>query len=133
MWIQSSLVKRLISIILIFVISYIIGKERSHCGKAVGFRSVALVMLGAFAFTITSTTDSIVYDYHVIAQIVSGISFIGIGLIWKGKDSIYNLTTAICMWTSASIGILLGLNKFIDAVLIAACIWLILISKKFER
>src|SRR5574344_239566 len=102
----------IINLVILLIIAWIIGKQRANCGKAIGFRSLALLMLGAYTFTYLSCSSSKVIDYHVIAQIVTGISFVGAGLIFKDK-SIHNLTTAILVWTMASVSVLLGLNKII--------------------
>ena len=87
----------LIKIAYILAIAYVIGLQREIAGKDLGFRSIALVMLGAFGFTYTAYNSDGIIDYHVIAQIVSGISFVGAGLIFKDKN-VHNLTTAGVVW-----------------------------------
>lgn len=119
----------IINLIILLLIAWIIGEQRANCGKAIGFRSLALLMLGAYTFTYLSCSSSKVIDYHVIAQIVTGISFVGAGLIFKDK-SVHNLTTAILVWTMASIAVLLGLNKIIEAIILSLVIWGILSFKK---
>ena len=119
----------IINLIVLLLIAWIIGEQRANCGKAIGFRSLALLMLGAYTFTYLSCSSSKVIDYHVIAQIVTGISFVGAGLIFKDK-SVHNLTTAILVWTMASIAVLLGLNKIIEAIILSLVIWGILSFKK---
>lgn len=109
--------------------AWIIGSERQKSGKAIGFRSLALIMLGAYSFTTLSCGPNGVIDYHVIAQIVTGISFVGAGLIFK-DSSVHNLTTAILVWTMASIGVLLGLNMVLQAIVISLVVLLILSYKK---
>ena len=118
-----------INLIILLIIAWIIGEQRANSGKAIGFRSLALLMLGAYTFTYLSCNSSGVIDYHVIAQIVTGISFVGAGLIFKDK-SVHNLTTAILVWTMASIGILIGLNKIKEAIVSSIIIWVILSFKK---
>ncbi len=119
----------LINAIILIVIAWVIGQQRSNSGKAIGFRSIALVMLGAFTFTTLSCDSEGVIDYHVIAQIVTGISFVGAGLIFK-DNNVHNLTTAICVWTMASIGVLLGLNRILEAAIVSVLVYLILSHKK---
>ena len=118
-----------INLIILLIIAWIIGEQRANCGKAIGFRSLALLMLGAYTFTYLSCNSLGVIDYHVIAQIVTGISFVGAGLIFKDK-SVHNLTTAILVWTMASVSVLLGLNKIIEAIILSLIIWGILSFKK---
>lgn len=122
----------LIKIIFILAIAYVIGIQREASGKDLGFRSIALVMLGAFAFTNTAYNKDGVIDYHVIAQIVSGISFVGAGLIFKDKN-VHNLTTAILVWVCAAMGVMVCLNMFIEVFILAIVTWLLLIYKKKQN
>ena len=119
----------IINLVILLIIAWIIGEQRANCGKAIGFRSLAVLMLGAYTFTYLSCGPFGVIDYHVIAQIVTGISFVGAGLIFKDK-SVHNLTTAILVWTMASVSVLLGLNKIIEAIILSLIIWGILSFKK---
>ena len=119
----------IINLLILLIIAWIIGEQRANCGKAIGFRSLALLMLGAYAFTYLSCGPLGVIDYHVIAQIVTGISFVGAGLIFKDKG-IHNLTTAILVWTMASIAVLLGLNKTIESIILSIIILGILSFKR---
>ena len=119
----------IINLIILLIIAWFIGEQRANCGKAIGFRSLALLMLGAYTFTYLSCSPFGIIDYHVIAQIVTGISFVGAGLIFKDK-SVHNLTTAILVWTMASIAVLLGLSKIIEAIILSIIIWIVLSFKK---
>ena len=119
----------IINLVILLIIAWIIGEQRANCGKAIGFRSLAVLMLGAYTFTYLSCGPFGVVDYHVIAQIVTGISFVGAGLIFKDK-SVHNLTTAILVWTMASIAVLLGLNKTIESIILSIIILGILSFKK---
>ena len=119
----------IINLIILLIIAWFVGEQRANCGKAIGFRSLALLMLGAYTFTYLSCGPFGIIDYHVIAQIVTGISFVGAGLIFKDK-SVHNLTTAILVWTMASIAVLLGLSKIPEAIILSVIIWIVLSFKK---
>ena len=119
----------IINLVILLIIAWIIGEQRANCGKAIGFRSLAVLMLGAYTFTYLSCGPFGVVDYHVIAQIVTGISFVGAGLIFKDK-SVHNLTTAILVWTMASVAVLLGLNKTIESIILSIIILGILSFKR---
>ena len=119
----------IINLVILLIIAWIIGEQRANCGKAIGFRYLAVLMLGAYTFTYLSCGPFGVIDYHVIAQIVTGISFVGAGLIFKDK-SVHNLTTAILVWTMASIAVLLGLNKTIESIILSIIILGILSFKR---
>lgn len=122
----------LIKVAYILAIAYVIGTQRETSGKDLGFRSIALIMLGAFGFTYTAYNNNGVVDYHVIAQIVSGISFVGAGLIFKDK-SVHNLTTAILVWVCAAIGIMVCLGMVIEVFCISVITWLLLIYKRKQN
>ena len=122
----------IVNLIILLIIAWFIGEQRANCGKAIGFRSLALLMLGAYTFTYLSCGPFGIIDYHVIAQIVTGISFVGAGLIFKDK-SVHNLTTAILVWTMASIAVLLGLSKIFEAIILSITIWIVLSFKKKQH
>ena len=120
--------KIIINLCLLLLIAFIIGEQRANTGKAVGFRSLAIAMLGAFAFSRTAF-NGLVIDYHVIAQIISGVSFIGAGVIFKDKG-IHILTTAILVWSMVAIAVLLSIDKTLEAITYSLIIWVVLIYKK---
>ena len=63
----------------------------------------------------------------MIAQIVTGVGFIGAGIIFKkGEKDIINLTTAILVWTIAALGVLVGIGLRVEAILAALVVYLVL-------
>lgn len=99
-----------------FVLCAIIGMERQFQHKSAGIRTHALVGLGACVFTLISV-EGFVYlaEYQVTrdpsriaAQIVSGIGFLGAGLIFVNRDVVRGLTTAASIWLAAAIGMACG-------------------------
>src|SRR5579862_2314015 len=85
------------------VLGGIIGNERMHKEKPVGMRTMSLVSLGSAAFTMigfafTSKTGD---SGRVAAQIVTGIGFLGGGVIMRGPGSIFGVTTAAMIWMTA--------------------------------
>ena len=88
----------------------VIGYERELRGRSAGLRTFAAVALGACLFSIISYT--VVprgnETTRIAAQIVSGIGFLGAGLIIKDGLSVRNLTTAASLWAAGSIGMAIG-------------------------
>jgi putative Mg2+ transporter-C (MgtC) family protein len=88
----------------------LIGNERTRKEKPAGMRTMALVCLGSATFTMigfsfaSKTGDS----GRVAAQIVTGIGFLGGGVILRGPNSIYGTTTAAMIWVAAAIGMVMG-------------------------
>lgn len=100
------------------LIGFIIGFERESKGKDAGISTHTLVIMGAMLFTYISMhapgSDS---TTRIAAQIVSGIGFLGAGLILKEGTSVRNLTTAASLWFAAGIGMAIGFDYYLIAIL----------------
>ena len=99
-----------------------IGIEREWQKKPAGLRTNSLVATGAALFVLLSFNISESYDINtdvtrIIGQVVTGIGFIGAGIIFKEGGDIYGLTTAATIWCSAAIGCLAGSGYFIEVVI----------------
>ncbi|MCW3079432.1 MgtC/SapB family protein [Segetibacter sp.] len=99
----------LISIGLSILCGAIIGFEREYNNKSAGFRTIILICLGSTIFTIVSKHGS-GSDDRISANIITGIGFIGAGVIFKDKLSVLGLTTAAVIWTTAGIGMATGIG-----------------------
>lgn len=101
---------------LAFVLSAIIGIERQVHQKDAGLRTHILVGLGAAAFTLVSGLgfrgalgDLVILDpSRIAAQVVSGIGFLGAGVIFMRRDAVRGLTTAASVWVAAAVGMACG-------------------------
>ena len=121
-------------IILSIVIGLIIGYEREHSGKSVGIRTISLICLGSTLFCLMSPTIFNGDNSRVVAQIVSGIGFLGAGIIFKNGDEVHGLTTAATIWTTAAIGALIGMGMYYPAILGGIAILIInLLFKYFKN
>jgi putative Mg2+ transporter-C (MgtC) family protein len=116
-----------------FALSMIIGIEREIQQKSAGLRTHTLVGVGAALFMLISKygfndvlePGRVVLDpSRVAAQIVSGVGFLGAGLIFVRRDSVRGLTTAAAVWVTAAIGAACGAGLAVLAVA-ATCIYLI--------
>ena len=103
----------IIQILLGLVFGFLIGAEREMRGKTAGISTHTFVICGAMLFTVLDVTYFFESTGRIIAQIVTGIGFLGAGMIIKEKGSIIrNLTTAASIWFSAAIGVAIGLGYF---------------------
>jgi putative Mg2+ transporter-C (MgtC) family protein len=84
----------------------IVGIERERKQKAVGFRTLSLVSLGSAVFTMVNVAMD--YRSPIAAQVVSGIGFLGAGVILRGPYGITGLTSAATIWAMAAIGMTVG-------------------------
>ncbi|MES2647625.1 MAG: MgtC/SapB family protein [Bacteroidota bacterium] len=97
----------LISIGVSILCGSIIGFEREYRNKSAGFRTIILICLGSTIFTIVSKHGA-GSDDRIAANIITGIGFIGAGVIFKDKFNVLGLTTAAVIWTAAGIGMATG-------------------------
>lgn len=116
----------ILKIIFSVILGMFIGMEREQSGKAVGYRTVSLITLGSTLFTLMSPEIFGGDNSRVIAQIVSGMGFLGAGVIFKNGDTITGLTTAATLWVAASIGCLVGIGMY-DIALIGT-VFILLIN-----
>jgi putative Mg2+ transporter-C (MgtC) family protein len=99
----------LVSMVMAIVCGGIIGFEREYKNKSTGFRTIILITLGSTIFTIVSRHGA-GSDDRIAANIITGIGFIGAGVIFKDKLSVLGLTTAAVIWTAAAIGMTTGIG-----------------------
>jgi len=99
----------IISMLMSILCGGIIGFEREYKSKSAGFRTIVLISLGSTIFTIVSG-HGVGSDDRISANIITGIGFIGAGVIFKDQISIRGLTTAAVIWTSAAIGMTTGIG-----------------------
>lgn len=115
----------LLPVLLALALSTVIGLEREAGAKAAGLRTHALVGLGAAIIMVISKygfadllgLDHIALDpSRIAAQVVSGIGFIGGGLIFVRRDAVRGLTTAATVWLVAAVGMACGAGLPVLAV-----------------
>lgn len=116
--IQQTEISFLIDLALSLVAGFVIGAERESRGKDAGVSTHILVILGAMMFTFLSSVVDPTSKSRIAAQIVSGIGFLGAGLIIKDGANVRNLTTAASIWVSGAVGMAFGFNfHFIGIVM----------------
>ena len=109
-----------------FVMGTFIGVERQIRQRNAGLRTNILVSIGAAAFTILSysMTTGNGDPSRVAAQTVSGIGFLGGGLILKDGLTVRGLNTAATIWCSAACGTLSGVGLYKEAAILVICVLL---------
>ena len=105
-----------IKLIVALALGLIVGIEREFVGKEAGTKTYSLVTLGAALFTILSFDPNFPDSSRIIAQIITGIGFIGAGLIIFHENKIHGLTTAAGLWTMAGVGVAAGMGYYFLAV-----------------
>jgi putative Mg2+ transporter-C (MgtC) family protein len=103
------------------VLGAAIGVERELRNKPAGISTNCFVMAGACLFTFASMGVDPNSPARIAAQVVSGVGFLGAGMILKSEgDKVKNLTTAAAVWFAAAIGMVIGLGWYLVAVIAAA-------------
>lgn len=96
------------------VLGAVIGLEREYRGYPAGVRTMALVCMGSALFADMSRFYGA--EDRIAAQIVSGIGFLGAGLIFREGYSVKGVTTAATIWTTAAVGIAIGIEGYLIAI-----------------
>lgn len=110
-----------------------VGFEREWSNKSAGLRTNTLVALGASIFVLLSSlvTEHTGDPSRVLGQVVTGIGFLGAGVIFRQGFNVQGLTTAATLWCSAAIGAMAGFGYFIFAALCALLVIIINLSFVF--
>jgi len=104
-----------IKLVVALALGLIVGIEREFVGKEAGTKTYSLVTLGAALFTILSFDPNFPDPSRIIAQIITGIGFLGAGLIIFHENKIHGLTTAAGLWAMAGIGVATGMGYYFIA------------------
>jgi putative Mg2+ transporter-C (MgtC) family protein len=123
-WVSSTTWTELLLLLIAFVLSMIIGVERQLQQKSAGLRTHTLVGTGAAVFTLISAfgfsnvigNEVRLDPSRIAAQIVSGVGFLGAGVIFTRRDTVRGLTTAATIWMTAGIGMACGAGMPVLAV-----------------
>ena len=111
------------------ILGMIIGLERHNKSKEAGVRTHAIVALSAALITVVSK-----YGFmdvgpsdpaRVAAQLVTGIGFLGAGIIFIKNDSVLGLTTAAGIWATAAVGLCIGAGYYVMGISTSALILIV--------
>jgi putative Mg2+ transporter-C (MgtC) family protein len=119
------------------IVGGIIGLSRERKGKPAGLKTHILLCVGACVFTAVSLimkTNGLAPDgSRIIAQIVSGIGFLGAGTIFRDENKVFGLTSAAFIWVVAALGVLVGVGGYVSGIILAlGCVSIMTIVHKLE-
>lgn len=118
----SVYLKEAVQVSLAFVMGAIIGLEREFRSKPAGFRTMILICVGSCLFTIISKNSNAMSPDRIASNIVTGIGFIGAGVIFKEGMSVNGLTTASLIWITAALGMAIGYNDYPLAIVVCSMV-----------
>lgn len=116
----QSLEDTFVSLTTAFLLGTLIGIERQYRQRTAGLRTNVLVSIGAAAFVdmanrLTGHDGAV----HVTAYVISGIGFLGAGVIMKGDAGVRGLNTAATLWGAAAVGACAGADLIAEAIVVA--------------
>lgn len=124
---ELSIVSKLI---VSFLLGAFIGFDRERYRRDAGIRTYAAVCIGATLFT--AIANHLVNDAaapsRIIANIITGVGFLGAGIIYRNNnsDTSHGLTTAATVWCTSAVGVAVGLNMFIIAIVGSIALYFLL-------
>lgn len=102
-------------LIISFLIGTAIGFEREYRGKAAGLRTMIMICLGSTIFTEVSLKFGGGTPDRIASNIITGIGFLGAGVIFKEGLTISGITTATTIWISSALGMAVGVGEYLIA------------------
>jgi putative Mg2+ transporter-C (MgtC) family protein len=129
--------RQIVELFIAFGLTALIGLERELQGKSAGIRTQTIVgtaaalilLVSKYGFADVLRPDLVVVDpSRVAAQIVSGIGFLGAGIIIFRRGSVHGLTTAAAIWESAAIGMAAGAGLILLACVVTAMHFLVVVG-----
>lgn len=126
LWVQ---VEYLVRIFVAACLGLLIGSERKNRNKSAGIRTHVIVALGAALIMVVSKYGFMDVEKadaaRVAAQVVSGIGFLGAGVIFVRNNLVNGLTTAAGIWATAGVGLALGAGMYVVGISSALLVLLI--------
>jgi len=127
---EISLLEAIVRILVAVLVGAVIGAEREHREKGAGLRTMILVSLGAALFTLyAASADHSWQNPQLAAGIVTGIGFLGAGVILHERGHVTGLTTAASVWLVAALGMGAGLGLYalcaLSTALALVVLWLL--------
>jgi putative Mg2+ transporter-C (MgtC) family protein len=117
--------EQIIQIIAALLAGAILGLEREYHNKPAGFRTMILICVSSCLFSILSISLS--GGDRIASNVVTGIGFIGAGVVFKEGASVKGITSAAIIWMAAAIGMSIGLKHYILAAIVVFIVLVVLI------
>ena len=104
---------QLLKVLIALVMGALLGLEREYKRKAAGMRTMTLICMSSTVFTILSAELGYPNSAdRVASNILTGVGFIGAGVIFKGDYTIDGITTAASIWIAAAVGMAIGMSQY---------------------
>jgi putative Mg2+ transporter-C (MgtC) family protein len=114
---MNPMILPLIKVAIAFIAGALLGIEREYRSEPAGFTTMILICVGSTVFTILSASFVDNGD-RIASNIISGVGFLGAGVIFKEGLTVRGITSAATIWMAAAIGMSIGLGFYAMAALI---------------
>ena len=106
----------------------IIGIERQIRGKPVGIRTSSLIVLGTYLFLSSAAllSGDALDPSRVVGQVITGIGFLGAGVMLSKDGMVVGVTSAACIWVLAAVGVMIAMGNLLAAIKISVLVVFIL-------
>jgi len=105
----------------------LIGWEREQHGREAGIRTYAAVSVGACVFGLVSShVEGAADPTRIAAQVVTGIGFLGAGVILREQGQVTGLTTAATLWSTAAVGLAIAYGMYVLGILTGLIVFALL-------
>ena len=123
-----------VRLLISFAVGAAIGLEREYRSKAAGLRTMIMICLGSTIFTEISINLGGANPDRIAASIVSGVGFLGAGVIFKDGLTVTGITTATTIWISAALGTAVGAGEYFIAIVGSGVVLIVLtVLEKFQH
>jgi putative Mg2+ transporter-C (MgtC) family protein len=116
----------LIRFLLAIIWGGIVGAEREYRSKAAGFRTMIMISVGSCFFTMMSMWIGVGNPDRIASNIVTGIGFLGAGVIFRGESKVIGITTAASIWAVAAVGMGIGGGFYFASAAASILIFIVL-------
>ncbi|PSL43371.1 putative Mg2+ transporter-C (MgtC) family protein [Chitinophaga niastensis] len=126
---------QLLKVLIALLMGALLGLEREYKRKAAGMRTMTLICMSSTVFTILSAELGFPGSPdRVASNILTGVGFIGAGVIFKGDYTIDGITTAAAIWIAAAVGMAVGMSQYwIAAGALASSLFVLITLEYVER
>ena len=102
----------ILKIALAFVAGTLLGAEREYHDKPAGMRTIILITVGSALFSLLNLTIDTQSPDRIASNVVTGVGFVGAGVIFKEGMNVHGLTSAATIWVAAAIGMAIGFGNY---------------------
>jgi len=109
---------------------FIIGLERQLRGKPAGIRTSILIVMGTYVFIAASMSvnSSMTDPSRIIGQVITGVGFLGAGVMLARDGMVLGVTSAATIWVLAAIGVCIGIGQDLVAIKLSVLVVIVLVG-----